>query len=132
MTLGLLMKLLHVLAAFWMISGVVGRDLTFWWAGRATDVRAVHALLHASDFFERWAVIPISMAVLVLGVVTAWIQRWPMFGVLQGANSNWLLVSLVMFLGVTAAIPALRLIPRRQRRARAIEEAWPKGKSPPR
>ena len=128
MTLGLLLKLLHILAAFWMISGVVGRDFTFWRAARTTDVHAVHALLHTSDFFERWAVIPVSMAVLVLGVATAWIQRWPMFGVLQGANTNWLFVSLVMFLGVTAAIPLLRLIPRRQRRAQALEAAMTQGK----
>ena len=46
----------------------------FWRAARVTDVRAVLTFLHASDFFERWAVIPVSMVVLVLGVVTAWIR----------------------------------------------------------
>lgn len=39
MSLYLLMKLLPMLAAFWMISGVIGRDLTFWRAGKVTDVQ---------------------------------------------------------------------------------------------
>ena len=65
MNLYVFMKLLHVLASFWFISGVIGRDLAFWRAGKSTDVRAIHALLQISDFFERYAVIPVSMAVLV-------------------------------------------------------------------
>jgi uncharacterized membrane protein len=44
MSLYLLMKLLHVLAAFWMISGVVGRGLTFWQAGRVKDVQAARVI----------------------------------------------------------------------------------------
>jgi hypothetical protein len=50
MSLYLLMKLMHVLAAFWMISGVVGRGLAFWQAGKAKDVKAIHALLQVSEF----------------------------------------------------------------------------------
>lgn len=53
MTRGLFLKLLHVLAAFWLLTGVVGRDFTFWRAGRTAPVQAVYALLQASDFFER-------------------------------------------------------------------------------
>jgi hypothetical protein len=32
MNLYLMMKLLHVLTAFWFISGIVERDFTFWQA----------------------------------------------------------------------------------------------------
>ena len=123
MNLYLLMKLLHVLAAFWMVSGVVGRDLTFWWAGRAKDVRAIHALLHASEFFERYAVIPVSVVVLVFGLIVTWMQKWPLFGSLQGAASNWLLVSFILFVGTSAFIAPLGLAARRKERTHALDEA---------
>lgn len=127
MNLYLLMKLMHVLAAFWMVSGVVGRDLAFWWAGRATEVQAVHALLQASEFFERYAVIPVSMAVLLFGLIVTWMQRWPLLGSLQGAPSNWLLVSFVLFIGMMGLIGPLRLVARRKERTRAVEEALAQG-----
>lgn len=126
MNLYLLMKLLHVLAAFWMISGVVGRGLAFWQAGRVKDVQAVHALLQISEFFERYAVIPVSIAVFLFGLILTWMQRWPIFGFLQGSTSNWLLVSFILFMGVSAFIAPLRLITRRKQRTRAIEEALAK------
>ena len=123
MSLYVFMKLLHVLAAFWMISGVVGRGLTYWQARRAKDVRAVYTLLQVSEFFERYAVIPVSMAVLVFGLVITWIQKWPLFGFLQGSPSNWLLVSFILFLGISAVIGPLGLVARRKERERALKEA---------
>jgi uncharacterized membrane protein len=117
------MKLLHVLAAFWLISGVVGRGLTFWQAGRAKDVRAVHALLQISEFFERYAVIPVSVAVLVFGLIVTWMQKWPLFGFLQSSPSNWLLVSFILFVGISAFIGPLGLVARRKERERALKEA---------
>ena len=131
MNLYVLMKLLHVLAAFWMVSGVVGRDLAFWWAGRATNVQAVHALLRASDLFERYAVIPVSMAVLVFGLIVTWMQKWPLFGVLQGSPTNWLLVSFILFVGMSAFIAPLGLVARRKERTRAVDEALAQGSITP-
>jgi len=127
MNLYLMMKLMHVLAAFWMVSGVVGRDIAFWQAGRTTNVQAVHALLRASEFFERWAVIPISMAVLLFGLIVTWMQKWPLFGFLQGSPVNWLLVSFVLYVGVTGFIAPLGLVARRKERTRAAEEALAQG-----
>jgi uncharacterized membrane protein len=127
MNLYLLMKLLHVLAAFWMISGVVGRDFAFWRAGKATDVKAVHALLQISEFFERYAVIPVSMAVLLFGLIVTRMQKWPLFGFLQGSPVNWLLVSFLLFVGVMGFIAPLGLIARRKERTRAMEEALAQG-----
>jgi uncharacterized membrane protein len=119
----LFMKLMHVLAAFWMISGVVGRGLTFWQAGKAKDVQSVRALLQISEFFERYAVIPVSVAVLVFGLIVTWMQKWPLFGFVQGSPTNWLLVSFVLFIGISAFIGPLGLVARRKERARAVEEA---------
>jgi uncharacterized membrane protein len=123
MSIYLLMKLLHVLAAFWMIAGVVGRDFTFWQAGRAKNVQAIQGLLQLSDFFERRAVIPVSMLVLLFGLIVTWMQKWPLFGFLQGASSNWLLVSFILFIGISAVIAPLRLVDRRRQRVQALEQA---------
>ncbi len=127
MNLYVLMKLLHVLAAFWMVSGVVGRDLSFWWAGKAANVQAVHALLRASEFFERYAVIPVSMAVLLFGLIVTWMQKWPLLGFLQGSSTNWLLVSAILFIGGMVFIAPLGLVARRKERTRAMEEALAQG-----
>lgn len=123
----LIMKLLHVLAAFWMISGVIGRGVTFWQAGRVKNVHEVHALLQVSEFFERYAVIPSGAAIMLFGVILTWMQKWPILGFLQGSSSNWLLVSLILFLGGSMVIAPLGLIDRRRQRTRATEEALVQG-----
>jgi uncharacterized membrane protein len=127
MTLYTFMKLLHVLASFWLISGVVGRGLAFWQAGRTKDIHAVHALLQISEFFERYAVIPVSVAVLIFGLIVTWMQKWPLFGFLQGSPSNWLLVSFMLFIGISAFIGPLGLVARRKERMRAVKEALAQG-----
>ena len=127
MNLYLFMKLMHVLTSFWFISGVVGRDLAFWWAGKAKDVQAIHALLQISDFFERYAVIPVSIAVLAFGLIVTWMQKWPLFGFLQGSETNWLFVSFLLFIGVSAFIGPLGLVARRKERTQAVEEALAQG-----
>jgi len=127
MNLGLAMKLLHVLASFWFVSGVVARDFTFWRAARVSTIEGVHTLLQVSDFFEQWAVIRGGFLVLFFGLLTVWLQKWPIFGFLQGAQTNWLLVSLMLFVGGQVAIVPLRLIPRRHRRAQALEGALARG-----
>ncbi len=127
MNLYTIMKLLHVLAAFWMISGVVGRGLAFWQAGRVKDVHAAQALLQISEFFERYAVIPVSVLVGIFGLIVTWLQKWPLFGFLQGSPANWLLVSVLLFVGTLAVIGPLGLVRRRKERERALEEALSQG-----
>jgi uncharacterized membrane protein len=127
MNLGLLLKLLHVLASFWFIAGLVGRGYTFWRAGRARNVQEIHTLLGVSEFFERSAVIPGGTIVFLFGLLTAWLQRWPILGFLQGAASNWLLVSLVLYVGISVVIGPLRLVRRRKQRDQAVEAALAQG-----
>ena len=127
MNLYVMMKLLHVLAAFWFTAGIIGRNLAFWQAGRASNVHAVHALLQLSEFFERYAVIPVGGAVVLFGLIVTWLQKWPLFGFLQGSSSNWLLVSFILFVGGSAVIAPLRLVTRRKERTRALEEAQAQG-----
>jgi uncharacterized membrane protein len=130
MTLGLVLKLLHVLSAVLFIGGILGRAVTFRRSAQSGELHSAYALLQASEFFERKILIPASMAALVTGLLTAWIQGWPLFGFLQNARTNWLLLSLVLFLATTPAIP-LYLIPRRVQRTQAAEAAREQGKLTP-
>jgi uncharacterized membrane protein len=122
----LLLKLLHVLAAIVLFCGVAGRWVTFQRARRSGQLHAVLGLLEASEVFERRMVIPASMVVLVFGLAAALYSGWPLFGFLQGARDNWLLVSLVLYVVGLPAVP-LYLIPARRRRAAAMQAALAAG-----
>jgi predicted integral membrane protein DUF2269 len=121
-----MIRLLHILLAFWFTAGLVGRNLTFRQAGQAADIGATSALLRASECFERLMVRPGSLAVLILGLLTAWLQGQPLLGFLQGAATNWLLASLALSLS-TILLVVLVLIPRSRLRTRAIESALAQG-----
>ncbi|HEY3228748.1 MAG TPA: DUF2269 family protein [Roseiflexaceae bacterium] len=122
----LIMRMLHILCSIWFISGLLGRWLAYAQARRAADIQTAGALLRLSDRFERLMAIPGSQAVLLFGLLTAWLQGQPLLGALQGARSNWLLVSLALFV---SAIPLIIFVlaPRRKRRANALEAALARG-----
>jgi hypothetical protein len=122
----LIFRLLHILAAFWFIAGLLGRWAAFAQARRAGDIGPASTLLRLSELFEGTMVIPGSMVVLALGLLTAWAQSQPVLGVLGGAQTNWLLVSLVLSLSMIPIV-ALLLAPRRKRRRAALEVALTQG-----
>jgi uncharacterized membrane protein len=124
------MKLLHILTAFGLVTGAVGRNITYRQAGGSPDLQTVRALLQLSEFFERRLLVPASMATLLLGLATAWLQGWPIFGFLQGGSSNWVLASLILYMLPGLVVPGF-LIPRRKQRAQALEEALARGKITP-
>jgi uncharacterized membrane protein len=98
MTLSLVLKLIHILAAMWMVVGIIGRTVVQSRAGRSVNISEVQTLMPVASIFERAMVIPGSNAVLIAGLLTAWAQGWPILGFLQGGQSNWVLVSLLLFL----------------------------------
>ena len=59
-------------------------------------------------------------------------QKWPLFGFLQGASSNWLLLSFILFVGISAVIGPLGLAARRRERTHAMAEALAQGTITPR
>jgi len=126
MSLSLALKLLHIFAAFGMVTGVIGRNITFGQAAKTTHIETAYALLKASEIFERRFVFPLSAAVLVLGLITAWAAGWPLLGFLQGATSNWLLLSLILTVAIAVGAGAL-LGPRRRQRMKILEEAYAQG-----
>lgn len=117
---------LHVLAAFMLVAGLIGRELCRRLANQATDIQQFHTLIQASGRFESLMVIPGSTAVLVMGLVVSWALGWPLLGTLQGGAKNWLFVSLLLFVSL---IPVIRFIflPRGKPFAAALADALARG-----
>jgi hypothetical protein len=111
-----------VIIAFWMTAGLLGRGVAQLRAERATDIRSLQLLLELIGRFDRLMVIPASAAVFVFGLLTAWAQGLPMLGFIQGARTNWLLISLVLWIGVFALVPSV-FIPRGKVFGALLEEA---------
>lgn len=107
MAFSLFLKLIHVLAAVWMTTGIIGRYVAMQKAEESKNIHTVKALMSVAGVFERIMVIPGSFAVLVAGLITAWVQGWPILGFLQGGTVNWVLVSLILYLTL---IPIIRFV----------------------
>src|SRR3981081_2580519 len=122
MTLALGLKFLHVLVAFWMTGGFVGRTVAQLRAEHTTDLRSMQLLMELIGRFDRLMVIPGSSVCFGLGCLAACAQCYPMLGFLQGARTNWLLISLVLWIGVFALVPTI-FIPRGKLFGAILEEA---------
>jgi Predicted integral membrane protein (DUF2269) len=109
MTLFGTLKFLHVLAGFWMTAGLTGRGVAQLRAEHTTEIRSLQLLVELIGRFDRLMVIPGSMAVFLLGLVTAWVEGLPILGFLQGGRTNWLLASVVLFVGILVAVPTVFL-----------------------
>jgi uncharacterized membrane protein len=113
------MKFLHVATAVLFISGLFGRTLTMWQASRSSDVQTLKMLVELAGMFERWMVIPGSLAVLGFGLVTAWLQGW-------AGSSAWLLVSTLLYLSLIPVIIVV-FVPRGKVFERALAQAVAQG-----
>jgi hypothetical protein len=130
MNLAQILKLLHVATAFWLIAGVLGRYVVLSTAEHSMDIQAVRTLLPVANIFERAMVIPGTNAVFIAGLLTAWVQGWPILGFLQGGKSNWVLVSLLLLLSLIPII-AFVFVPRGKIFGKAFEESVAKGQVTP-
>jgi hypothetical protein len=126
---GTIVNLLHVLAGFWLVAGLVGRAVALRAAARATDIRAVDALVGLAGRFEGMVRIP-SIVVLGLGLLAAWIRGWPVLGALQGGNVNWLLAALILYLTLAPLIVWI-FLPRGRVFERAFRDARGEGRVTP-
>jgi hypothetical protein len=118
---GGLLKVLHALAGVAFVSGLVGRWIVLAAAQRASSLRAVTELAAAARPFERMVIVG-SAVVLILGVGTAIAQGRPFLGPLQSAPSDWLFVSVLLYLSIIPLVP-LVFVPRGRTLANALEDA---------
>jgi uncharacterized membrane protein len=117
-----LIKVAHAFTGFWFVGGILGRTVTQVRAERTTEIGVAKVLVDLIGRFDSLMVIPGSIAVLILGVVAAWIEGIPLFGALQGARSNWLFLSLALYLSIMALVPTV-FIPRGRGFGAALDEA---------
>jgi hypothetical protein len=108
------MKLVHVFVAFWFLAGILGRNVVIRKAARTTDVTVVEGLMDAVGRMEMLMVRPGSFAVLLFGLLTAWLEHLPWFE----SGAYWLPTSLFVFLSAFVFVPIV-FIPR----GRIFEEA---------
>ncbi len=104
--LTLLLKLAHVVAAFALVTGFVGRGTLLSRASRAADVEQQHLLADAASPFEA-AVRVSSVAVIVLGLATASAQGYEWLGL----TTLWMLLSVLLMVPMIVLVPAV-FVPR--------------------
>jgi uncharacterized membrane protein len=115
-------KFLHILIAVWFVAGLIGRSVTLRFASRERNVERIEGLLNASAFFERFSVIPGWSAVLMAGVLLAWLAGYPILGSLVGRGPNWVLAAIVIWLSTLPWVP-LVFLPRGKVFGAALEDS---------
>ena len=83
------------------------RQLVRGFAKRSDDIKTVASLTPVALRIDRTMVIPWSNLIFLLGIILALMQQWPIFGFLQGAAQNWLLVSNILLIIMLALIPTV-------------------------
>ncbi|HXD12231.1 MAG TPA: DUF2269 family protein [Anaerolineales bacterium] len=91
-------KLLHILSVVMMVGGMFARQVVRGLAKKSDDIKAIESLTKAAMRLDRAMVIPGGNLVLVFGIILAVMLKWPIFGFLQGASQNWLLVSNILLI----------------------------------
>jgi uncharacterized membrane protein len=117
-------KLLHVLSAFWAVTGMLARPVVLAAARVAPDIRILKAVADVSGRIEDLMIAPGLIAVLVTGIATAVVAGIPLLGPFAGGPS-WIFLSLVIMLVVVLATPVI--LARDRRWGQALEEAAREG-----
>lgn len=132
MTVVNILKLLHILAAFALISGEIGRAIVFQRAKKATDVKIVAEMLKLFTFFTSKLVSPGGMLSFLLGLATAGSQGKVVLilGFLAGGEINWPLASIVLYVIVMVLVFTIT-IPRGKALGQALGAALGQGKITP-
>ena len=100
----LIIKYLHILAVTLTIGGMFARQLVRSFAKKSDDVNVAASLVRVAVRMDRVLVIPWSNIMIVMGIILAVMQKWPVFGFLQGASQNWLLVSNILLVVMLTTI----------------------------
>jgi uncharacterized membrane protein len=116
--------LCHIGSAFWLVAGLVGRDVTLSRARAVSEIGTIRALCETAGVFDKLMVIPGSMAVLVFGLLVAFTGHWS-FG-----DNGWLVAALVLYLSLIP-LPPLVFLPKGKVFEAAMAEAVTAGEPTP-
>jgi uncharacterized membrane protein len=126
----LVVKYLHITAVAITIGGMFARQLVRGIALKSNDIQSVVSLTHAAVRMDRVMVIPGSNLMILMGIILAVMQKWPIFGFLQGADRNWLLVSNLLLIGMIVLIPGI-FIPHNKKVESLLQPALAEGRVTP-
>lgn len=121
---------LHILSSIMLVGGIFARQIVRSYAKKITDVRAVAELYRAAGRIETVMIRPFTLFVVVFGAIYAAMIGAPLFGFLQGASQNWLLVTNIMVLLIPLPI-IFFFIPRGKIFEPILKEALLKGEVTP-
>jgi uncharacterized membrane protein len=119
-------RLFHIIAVILFIGGLFARQLVRSYAKKSDDIRMFATLNQAAGKIESILVRPGSILTLVFGVLLALIGGFPIFGFLQGASQNWLLVSNLLLIGSIVIVPTI-FLPRGRKFEPLLQAALSKG-----
>jgi uncharacterized membrane protein len=122
----LIVKYLHIIAVTITIGGMFARQLVRDIAKKSDDVKTVASLTQVAIRMDRGMVIPGSNVMVVMGIILAVMLKWPIFGFLQGASQNWLLVSNLLLIIMLVLIPAV-FIPHNKKVESILQTALKEG-----
>jgi len=123
----LIIKYLHITAVAITIGGMFARQLVRSIAQKSDDIKTIASLTHAAVRMDRAMVIPGSNLMILFGIILAVMQKWPIFGFLQGADRNWLLVSNLLLLVMIVLIPVV-FIPHNKKVESLLQAALAEGR----
>jgi hypothetical protein len=104
------------------IGGIFARQAVRTKGKHAQDIHTLGSYFSAAGTIEKLMVIPGNMAVIIFGVVLAIIIKAPIFGFLQGASQNWLLVTNILLVAGGLMVPLI-FLPRGRVFDRLMEES---------
>lgn len=120
-------KFLHILAVAITTGGMFARQIVRGIAKKSDDVKTVASLTQVTLRIDRMMIIPWSSAMLVFGIILAIMLKWPIFGFLQGADKNWLLVSNILLVIMNFLIPGV-FLPHNKKVAGLLQTAVSEGR----
>lgn len=123
----LIIKFLHILSVTITIGGMFARQLVRGTARKSENLEEIAALTRAAIRLDRVLIIPGSNIMIVMGIILAVMQKWPIFGFLQGSTQNWLLVSNILLVIMLALIPGI-FIPHNKKVEGLLQAALSEGK----
>jgi uncharacterized membrane protein len=94
----LIVRFLHITGAVLFVGGVFARQLVRSRLRKTGERDAFAELTGTARLIDERLVIPGSSLVVLAGIILAWMTGAPIFGFIQGAPQNWLLVSNILII----------------------------------
>jgi len=113
-----------------LVGGIFARQIVRGYAKKSPDVKVISELYKAAGRIETVMIRPFTLFVVLFGVIYAAMIKAPIFGFLQGASQNWLLITNLMVLLIPFPI-IFFFIPRGKIFEPIMQDALTKGQVTP-